>query len=383
MPYLPMLALAGLLATAAVETLCPRLAAAQDPDAVRDPAAYVSHLRERGLISPALQPQLQAIANVLVANARTWPAAQVNGAYDPRAVNVYLVETKASGTIDPRGLTERARGTLLAFPRERLIIGDAGYLAEVKAGADIYWEAVRRRDGSVKTYDALAIAMIEGPDQAERSRNGANADWRSGTNELFEGAAAFLLAHEMGHLALGLDPALEGWVARPRGLAGADRDRFWACPNLVGSNVDGTRQQEAQADAYAAKLLASIPHPSPPKRLRYEHGALFLRNAEMGKVVATLIVLSPRGQMLMQRAALPMNPEVIRGMGETLSRDEGMMATVFPSTHPSQADRMFGVYDVFVLTPTSAYYGDRTSQSDSAMWQMVIQLMCSSIAQPH
>jgi hypothetical protein len=42
MPHLPMLALAGLLATAAVETLCPRLAAAQDPDAVRDPAAYVS-----------------------------------------------------------------------------------------------------------------------------------------------------------------------------------------------------------------------------------------------------------------------------------------------------------------------------------------------------
>ncbi len=99
------------------------------------------------------------------------PPRKVNGAYDPRAVNIYLVETKASGSIDPRGLTERARGTLLAFPREHIIIGDANYLAEVKAGADIYWEAVRRRDGSVKTYEALAIAMIEvGPDTwAERS----------------------------------------------------------------------------------------------------------------------------------------------------------------------------------------------------------------------
>ena len=37
MPHLPMLALAGLLATAAVETLCPRLAAAQIRMRYHDP----------------------------------------------------------------------------------------------------------------------------------------------------------------------------------------------------------------------------------------------------------------------------------------------------------------------------------------------------------
>ena len=365
------------LAIAVLWLTVSQLALAQDRDAVRDPAAYVARLRERGVISHALQPQLQNIANELVSHAGSWPTAQVNGPYDPRAVNIYVVETRAGGRAGPRGLTERARGTLLSFPRERLIIADADYLAEVKAGSEIYWQSVQRRDGSVKTYDAMAIAMIEGPDRAVRSRLGAT-DWRSGTNELFQGAAALLLAHEMGHLALSLDPALEAWVRRPRGLAGPDRDRFWACPDLVDAKIQETRRQEAAADLYAARLLAKIPTSS-PQRLLYEHGALFLRNAEMGKVVAMLIVISPRGQMLMQRGGVLVSPEVLRGMSEMLGRDAGMIETVFPSTHPSSTDRILSLYEVFANTPQSAYYGSHTEKQDSAMWQMLIQLMCSSI----
>lgn len=362
--------------------MAPALALAQDRDAVRDPASYVARLRERGLIATALQPQLQEVARVLVANAGGWPGAQVNGAYDNRVVNIYLVRAKASGGANPSDLTERANGTLLAFPRERLIIADASYLAEVKAAAMIYWESVQRRDRSVKTFDALAIAKIEGPEQAVRSRMGAGADWRSGTNELFDGAAALLLAHEMGHLALGLDPALEAWASRPRGLQGPDRDRFWACQDLVAPNIEQTRRQETAADLYAAKLLAKIPHRSPPNRLMFEHGALFLRNSEMGMIVATLIALSPRNQRMSELMSLQMNPEVTRGMADTLSRDAGMIETVFPSTHPSSTDRILKLYEVFTATPQSAYYGDQSSGQDSKLWQMLIQQMCSSIMRP-
>ncbi len=351
-----------------------RAASAQDRDVVRDPARYVSALRQRDLISPALQPQVEEIARVLAARAGASVRAQVNGPYDAGAVNIYLVDTQKAAP----DLSGRLRGTLLAFPPQRLILADAAYLAEVKAGADIYWNSVRRRDGAVKTYDALLIALVEGPDNAVRSRLGPDADWRRGSNELADGAIAFLLAHEMGHLALGIDPALEGWTARPRGLAGADRDRFWACANLVGANVAGTREQEAEADQIAARLLAGLPAATPPRRLRYEHGTLFLRNAEIGKVVATLVTLSPRGQMLLDRAALPMNRDAIRALGARLDRDAGMIETVFPPSHPAQVDRMFGVYEVFAETPQSAYYGD-SDQHDAQMWRLLIQLMCSSV----
>ena len=356
-------------------------AVAQDRDAVRDPTAYVARLNQRGLISRPLQPQLQSVARVLVANAGNWQSAQVNGVYDERAVNIYLVKTKPEAGADPAGQTERARGTLLAFPRERLVIADASYLAEIKSAATIYWESIRRHDGSVKTFDALAIAGIEGPEQAVRARMGAGADWQSGTNELFDGAAALLLAHEMGHLALGLDPALEAWVARPRGLQGRDRDRFWACQDLVGGNIEKTREQETAADLYAARLLAKIPHPSPPRRLMYEHGALFLRNAETGMVVAMLAALLP-DQRVRQLMARQLNPEVVQGMADRLSRDAGVIETVFPSTHPSSTDRILSLYQVFAETPQSAYYGSQTGRQDAGMWQMLIQTMCSSIMRP-
>jgi hypothetical protein len=382
MPMRCTLRIIRVVIVAATSLTVAQLAFAQDRDAVRDPATYVAHLRERGLIVQSLQPQLQNIARVLASYAGSWPTTQVNGAYDHRAVNIYLVKTKTGGGADPSGLTERAGGTLLAFPREQLIIVDADYLAEVKAAAAIYWQSVQRRDGSVKTYDAMAIAKIEGPDRAVRSRIGAGTDWRSGTNELFEGAAALLLAHEMGHLALGLDPTLEAWVSRPRGLQGPDRDRFWGCQQLVSANIEQTRRQEAAADLYAAKLLAKIPHPSPPTRLLYEHGALFLRNAEMGMVVAMLTAISPRGPMVRELMAQRISPEVLRGMAETLSRDVGMIETVFPSTHPSSTDRILSLYEVFAETPQSAYYGEQTARQDSAMWQTLIQLMCSSIGAP-
>jgi hypothetical protein len=237
---------------------------------------------------------------------------------------------------------------------------------------------VQRRDHAVRTYDALLIAQVEGPDNAVRNRLGRHADWRGSSNELAEGALAFLLAHEMGHLALGIDPALDGWITRPRGLTGPDRDRFWACANLVGASVEGTREQEAAADRYAAELLARLPAERAPRRLRYEHGALFLRNAEIGKVVAALVTLSPRGQMLLDRAALPIDRDAVRAMGETLSRNTGMIEKVFPESHPAQVDRMFGIHEVFASTPESAYYG-ATDEHYAQMWRMLIQLMCASI----
>jgi len=111
----------------------------------------------------------------------------------------------------------------------------------------------------------------------------------------------------------------------------------------------------------------------------YEHGALFLRNAEMGIVVAMLTAISPRSPMVRELMTRQISPEVLSGVAETLSRDAGMIETVFPSTHPSSTDRILSLYEVFAETPQSSYYGSQTSRQDSAMWQTLIQLMCSSI----
>ena len=216
---------------------------AQGPDLDRDPARFVATLRERGLVTQVLRPQIEAVVTVLAAQARQWPRSHVNGPYDPGALNVYLIDTAAGANLPDN--VGRLRATLM-------ILVDADYLAQVKAAADLSWASTSRAERLVSHFDALAATQVEGPDAAMRSRLGSGADWRRGTNELFDGAAAFLIAHEMAHVLAGLDSALEGPVRRPPGLQGRDADRFWACSNLVGEKITGTRQQEADADQYAA-----------------------------------------------------------------------------------------------------------------------------------
>ena len=114
-----------------------------------------------------------------------------------------------------------------------MILVDADYLAQVKAAADLSWASTSRAERLVSHFDALAATQVEGPDAAMRSRLGSGADWRRGTNELLDGAAAFPIAHEMAHV-------LPGPHSRSRDRCGVrpacsrDADRFWACSNLVG-----------------------------------------------------------------------------------------------------------------------------------------------------
>jgi hypothetical protein len=344
-----------------------------------EPVTLVARLRNVGAITSVLQVQIEAVSAILITAAREWPRMNVNGVYDPDALNLYLIDVDRAAP--PPTNLGWLRGTLRAFPQQRLILADAGYLAQVKAASDLAWASVGRSERLVTHYDALAVAQVEGPDAAVRSRLGSGADWRRGTNNLFDGAVAFLVAHEMGHIVAGLDPTLEGAFSMPRGLQGRDRDRFWACSNLVGERVAGERRQEAEADQYAADLLGQIPYPSAQIRaLRFELGALFLLNAELGKTTITVMALNPNAPALMARAGVNLNQDLIRNLAATLGRDTGFIETVFPLSHPSRVDRLLQVHDTFARNPASSFYGQTQSDPTSQMWALLIQMMCVSIA---
>ena len=205
----------------------------------------------------------------------SWPPLRLG--HDPGALNVYLIDTAAGANLPDnvgrlRATLGRLRGTLLALPRERMILVDADYLAKVKAAADLSWASTSRAERLVSHFDALAATQVDGRTPrcgpAGLRPTGAVAP----TN--CRGAAAFRMRMTW-RTFCGLDSALEGPVRRPPGLQGRDADRFWACSNLVGEKITGTRQQEADADQYAALQQAMIAHPSRPKTLRFSSERCF------------------------------------------------------------------------------------------------------------
>jgi hypothetical protein len=302
----------------------------------------------------------------------------LNGPYFRDALNIYLIDAKRATSALPDGVG-RAVGTLrAALPRQRVILADASYLAQVKVAADLETAAIRRGDRTVTSYNALAVAIVEGPDDALHSRLGADADWRRGTNDMFDGAVAFLIAHEMGHIAAGFDPALDLPFNMPQGLRGLDRDRFWACTNLVGARVAGSRRREAEADQYAMELLGQIPYPSLPA-LRFELGALFLLNAELGKSIAAMLSLRENGRAIADRAGISLNQKLVDGLAASRERDPGFIRAIFPDTHPSGVDRLLSVANGFARNPNSLSYGNQQNMQFVQTWSLVLQLMCKNI----
>ncbi|MGR3600485.1 MAG: hypothetical protein ACU0FH_08695 [Heliomarina sp.] len=85
-----------------------------------------------------------------------------------------------------------------------------------------------------------------------------------GPRELFIGAVAVILAHEMHHLRQG--PAPLGHGDRRQALQeGRLAQLAWACDDPVDDRVVRARDYEARADEHAAKLLSNIPsRPQPP-----------------------------------------------------------------------------------------------------------------------
>ena len=350
-------------AAAACIALASVQAYAADPIAFQDPARDVDTLRAQGLLDATLQRQVNDVLQVLVASARRWPRGQVNGPYSADALNVYLVKDQVA-----------IRGTMRAHPPQRVIVADARYVAELKAATEIYFESLGG-NSSVKMADTMVAAITEGPDRAVRSRLGQNVDYREDSNSLFNGAVAFLLAHEMGHIELGLAPETRGNAPR---LQGRDRDRVWACESLVGDYVNRRRREEAEADAYAMRLLGAIPDPK-RKGLRYELGTMYLQTAQLGMVTATLAALSPDANQRALAAGVGVSPSASRAMGEGLSREAGMIQTAFPASHPSQVDRMFEIVRAFARNPASTCCRDLDDANHRRIWDMLVRTNCGSI----
>src|SRR5262245_55180400 len=307
-------------------------------------------LRGLGALDDYLGAIVGETAADLVRVANRWSGAQVNGPYQPGAVNIYVVDSghlperpALAGTVLNQGrgigrddveggaITDEPTGIVFVASR---MIRDLVAATELKTQVnDIMVALALLRTRGLEPYRALW----------DPARNAAlrPADRGNRLQMLVRGALGFVLAHEMGHIALGRPEAALA-AQPPRPLTGKDRDIAQACPALIDPAHVAKQQLERAADDFAAGLLERLcgawaPHQ--PRHLIYELGARwYFLYAMSGTMLATGNATQSRNIHLMLRTKLgPELHQALLALGE--SSDRGSVHLTYPSNHPPDYER--------------------------------------------
>jgi hypothetical protein len=200
----------------------------------------------------------------------------------------------------------------------------------------------------------------------------------------YRGMLAFVLGHEMGHIATGYrdidfdDPLLFEDKE--------ERDLRWACPQLIDPSFREKQMIEKRADDYAVDLIAEVLFPDniPPHRFLYELGAhqymMFqLRNEFLN---AALVTKSPNIQRVLR---WQLGDRLYRGLlasGE--QADRGSVHVFYPRTHPSTIQRVIGSLNRLAQSPYSAFYKEGIGvEEELVLLNRIITDECRRLSQKY
>jgi hypothetical protein len=370
-----LLRLASLLLLVAL----PSVAAAQGQG---DGAALHAALVRMDVLDDYLVDLTRAVIGDLVRVSRRWTSVQINGRYDPGGINVYLIDAgklPAGRPLADFGLSN-PEGNATALETARIVVVDTAFLKALVATATLM--AAR----SLDTTQAVATVRAQGLDAFadlwDPARNpallsaGPTQKWRL----LYTGALAFVLGHELGHIALG--PREAAPRAQPRPFTGRDRDTYRACPSLIDPAHRARQSVEAEADTIAAELLGALPGqltPQQPRRFVYELGAqwYFVYSMAQG-LLSTLFVTESRFIHAYVKASL--GPALYDAVLLTGRREDvGSVHVFFPFGHPPDYRRAAQSVGRLRSSPYSYFYGE-PHPAEQQMLEQVRERACVEVA---
>lgn len=349
-------------------------------------------LRSLGCLDDYLSGMVTDVTGDLVRVANRWSGFQVNGPHRPGGVNIYLVDSgrlperpvlASDGINQGRGLGRYdLEGSALTDEPTGIIFIDTGMVKELVASTELKTQV----DDLMK---ALALIRTRGLDTYralwDPARNASlrPADRGNRLQMLVRGGLGFVIAHEMGHLALGrTDVASRAQPARP--LSGKDRDVGQACPALIDPAHVSKQQIERAADDYAVGLLERLcgawaPHQ--PQHLVYELGARwYFLHAMSRTMLAIGNVTQSRNIHLMLRTKLgPDLHQAVLAQGER--SDRGSVHLTYPSNHPPDYERAERLQNRLSQSTCSLSRGEQGSM-EVRLLEMFRQQACRDLAPP-
>lgn len=344
-------------------------------------------LQQAQLLDPYYPDAVRQIAETLAQAAPgVWRGVQVNSSYRAGWLNIYLVDAtrlRDEALLADEGVQnftpEALRGGALAHE-------DTGIVFLNTAASKRLAAATVMKQTRVQSDLTAALAVVDAVGlQATRrfwdpSTLNAETDDMQRVGWLLTGAAAFILAHEMGHLRIGRSAGAEAAQVRLKELTERQKDERVACPETLPGGFQQQQRHETAADMAAVELLGQQCRLGGDLRHKiymlgmnwYFLYAMGDKLLEMGrntsspfieKALRTLI-----GNELYQRAIADSANSVRRGA----------VKLAFPKTHPPDYARILAIEQALRNTPCG---GSGMDPSGAQMLEMFRVRMCSSLKQ--
>lgn len=357
-----------------------------------DGPAIERALSAAGVIEEYFTPQLSELVGTLVETSGRWRTYGVNRPYQAGAVNVYLVD--AARLPEPSPLwqfgirlgRDELRRNALADEGSGILFVDTGLLKSLVT------VALLDTEGGMDTIAAVALVRARGLDAFRHlwdpARNPALHQAEYGTPWVIkaQGAAAFVLAHEMGHLAIGARDIDKRRVPR-RFANDADAANALACDDLIQKGQRQSRAIEQAADDFAVDLLARIRFPAevvPQRYLRFETGAEWYMLFKLSHQMADTARVT-KSENIRRMLRLTFGPEVFDALAEGPDEDyRNAVSVFFPESHPAYVRRAAESLSRLADSPYSVAraIGSGSGTRDKvAMLEMLLGSECSAIQQ--
>ncbi|MCF6355113.1 MAG: hypothetical protein L3J26_08445 [Candidatus Polarisedimenticolaceae bacterium] len=351
-------------------------------------SAIYNVLRQQGLLESYMLDAVTELTGTLIRAAQHWPGYGVNRPYVPGNVNIYMIdaarlpEKNILAAFDINLAKHSLQGNAMADEETGILFVDTGLFKSLITVAILFSEQ------DISTSIGVAAVKARGVDAFRQLWDPAinpaldNAEDTDKWVMLASGAAAFVLAHEMGHIYLGADNATKR--RRPmRFKSKQDKDMHWACDSLVDKKYQRQQQIEQKADDFAASILSQVLFPEgllTIQRLRYELGAHWYIIYSMGEQTVEALYAT-ESQSILNALRMMFGPEIyqeLRAKKEGSGR--GSVQIFFPKSHPANIRRASRSLGRLAQSPYSFYYNEPPStDSDIAMFELLLTQECKNL----
>lgn len=328
-------------------------------------SAIYEVLSRQGLLEDYMPEAVSEIAGTLIMAAQRWPGYGVNQPYLSGYVNIYMVNgdrLPEENVLEEFGV-ELARhsiqGNALAHEETGMLFVDTGLLKSLVTVALLSGEGempILTAIAAVKAHGVDAFRQLWDPEMNSALKNAEDTDkWAV----LASGATAFVLAHEIGHIYLGVDD--ESRRRKPMLFKSkADEDNRWACEDLVDEKYRQQQRIEQEADDFAVSILSQVLFPEIPQ-LRYEIGANWYIIYSLSEQIVESLYAT-KSEYIQNSLQTEFGPEIYQKLvARRESSGRGSVHVFFPKSHPANIKRLSVSLERMGQSPYSADQGKPSS----------------------